>query len=136
MTLQEIMKKAHHIAKRQLIGDYQAKLALALRMVWREVKKQKTMEELPALTGTPKQVAWAKDIRKRMAERLLEIIEHRKRVGVPYDYQQNLFARLMEVTNSKFWIETMVFHNHWNYTEKRLLPQIEEALEKEKATRP
>lgn len=136
MTIQEIMKKAHHIAKRQLIGDYQARLALALRMVWREVRKQKAVDDLPELKGTPKQVAWAKDIRKRMAERLLEIIEFRKRIGAPYEYQQNLFVRLMEMTSSKFWIETMVFRNHWIYTEKRLLPQIEDALEKEKATRP
>lgn len=35
--LKEIMKRAHRLAKK-MIGDYQARLVLALRIAWKEVK--------------------------------------------------------------------------------------------------
>ena len=38
MTKTEIMKEAHRIAKEELEGDYQAKLSLALKMVWSKTK--------------------------------------------------------------------------------------------------
>ena len=51
-----IMKRAHEIA-RTLIGDWYARLALALRQAWREAK------EMVKLVGSEKQVAWAEEIR-------------------------------------------------------------------------
>ena len=41
MTKTEIMKEAHRIAREELEGDYQAKLSLALKMVWEEAKEMK-----------------------------------------------------------------------------------------------
>ena len=39
MTKTEIMKEAHRIAREELEGDYQARLSLALKKVWKEVKQ-------------------------------------------------------------------------------------------------
>ena len=41
MTKTEIMKEAHRIAKEELEGDYQARLALALKIAWKEAKGMK-----------------------------------------------------------------------------------------------
>lgn len=74
MNKSVIMKRAWAIAKEasQKFG-YSSKeyFAISLRMAWAEAKEVKTMEtkftfdgfELPELEGTPKQVAWAMDIR-------------------------------------------------------------------------
>lgn len=46
MTKREMMVKAHQMAK-QMIGDYSARLALALRTLWAAAKKGlETMKEL------------------------------------------------------------------------------------------
>lgn len=39
MTKREMMIKAHRLARR-MVGDYRARLALALRQVWDEVKNR------------------------------------------------------------------------------------------------
>lgn len=38
MTKKEIMVRAHELA-RQMVGDYQARLALGLRQAWREARR-------------------------------------------------------------------------------------------------
>ena len=43
MTKTEIMKEAHRIAREELEGDYQAKLSLALKMVWQKQKEGNNM---------------------------------------------------------------------------------------------
>lgn len=58
VNLKKVMKKAHKLAKK-MVGDYAARLALALRQVWKEVRNV----VLPELKGTEKQVKWANDIR-------------------------------------------------------------------------
>lgn len=62
----QIMKRAWEIF-RTLTGDRIAKLSAALKKAWAEFKNSacKAMKELK---GSVKQIAWAKDIRKRIAE--------------------------------------------------------------------
>lgn len=43
--LKQIMKRAHELA-RKFEGDYQARLALALRIAWKEQKEGKEMEKI------------------------------------------------------------------------------------------
>lgn len=69
-TLRQVMKRAHELAKK-MIGDYAARLALALKIAWKEVK-----EMAEKMIGTPKQVAWAKDIRDRAIQLIEEEIKN------------------------------------------------------------
>lgn len=64
MNKKEIMKKAVALAK-TMVGDWVARMALALKTVWAEVKKM-SEKVLPTLKGTEKQVAWANDIRNKL----------------------------------------------------------------------
>lgn len=65
MTKQEIRKKvfmrAHRYAKR-MEGDYKACFAYALKMQWACFKE--AFSEPVQLEGSPKQIAWAEDLRK------------------------------------------------------------------------
>jgi len=38
--LSKIMQRAHEIAREELEGDYMARMSLALKMAWNEVKKE------------------------------------------------------------------------------------------------
>ncbi|MED0737839.1 hypothetical protein [Aneurinibacillus thermoaerophilus] len=61
VNLKKVMKKAHELAKK-MVGDYAARLALALRQAWKEVRNV----VLPEMKGSQKQIAWAEDIRSRV----------------------------------------------------------------------
>jgi copper chaperone CopZ len=63
MNKREIMKKAVALAK-TFLGDWAARMALALKTVWAEARKM-VKKALPELKGTTKQVAWANDIREK-----------------------------------------------------------------------
>lgn len=52
MTKREIMKKAHEIA-RQMEGHYHARLALGLRLAWKEKKMKDGKQELAVGTEIP-----------------------------------------------------------------------------------
>lgn len=73
--LKKIMKKAHELAKK-MVGDYAARLALALRQVWKEVRNV----GLPELKGTEKQVKWANYIRKVFIENVDSAMEIAKKL--------------------------------------------------------
>lgn len=69
MNKSNLMSRAHKIAK-TLVGDYSARLSMALKMVWAEVKKG--VKKMVELIGSEKQIAWAKDIKKDIIS-MLEI---------------------------------------------------------------
>ena len=50
--------------------------AVGSKYCWQHRKEEKGME-YPELTGTPKQVAWAYDIREKMVEGMKQAMEHR-----------------------------------------------------------
>jgi hypothetical protein len=66
MNKKGIMKKAVELAKK-MQGDWIARMALALKTVWKVVKAMSN-KLFPALKGTEKQVAWANDIREKVVQ--------------------------------------------------------------------
>jgi len=114
MTRAEIMRRAHEIA-RQMEGDYRARLVYGLRQAWREARRP----ALPELQGTPRQVAWAVDIR----DAFLRDAEDQVRAGRAYAEIALERARLLaaRVTSAKWWIEHRGLHpvlNLWTIEEQ------------------
>ena len=107
-----IMKRAHQIAK-NLEGDYRARMSLALRQAWKEVKKVDKKVELVRLTGTEKQIAWAEDIRKANISHLqdcLQGFELRAARGDDFPeiraaLQKAIDGLMTQPTEAKWWIE-------------------------------
>jgi len=106
------MKRAHQIAK-NLEGDYRARMSLALRQAWKEVKKVDKKVELVRLTGTEKQIAWAEDIRKANISHLqdcLQGFELRAARGDDFPeiratLQKAIDGLMTQPTEAKWWIE-------------------------------
>ena len=116
MNKKEIMKKAVALAK-TMVGDWVARMALALKTVWAEVKK---MGVLPALKGTEKQVKWANEIRQAIVtfveeevKQYISMIDEKKLLKKVQDERRNevkkqalealeAFSNTIEAT---FWIE-------------------------------
>jgi len=107
-----IMKRAHQIAK-NLEGDYRARMSLALRQAWKEVKKVDKKVELVRLTGTEKQIAWAEDIRKANishSQDCLQGFELRAARGDDFPeiraaLQKAIDGLMTQPTEAKWWIE-------------------------------
>ena len=76
----QVMKRAVELAKK-MVGDWIARMALALRQAWKEAKTLVANErgsvgrELAQLKGSKKQIAWAEDIRKKAIEEIQNVIE-------------------------------------------------------------
>ena len=73
MTKTEIMKEAHRIAREELEGDYQAKLSLALKMVWNKIKGGSKMK-IDAEKG---KVVEASDEMMKLIDTMSENEEHK-----------------------------------------------------------
>ena len=116
MNKREIMKKAVSLAK-TFVGDWVARMALALKIVWAEAKK---MVKMPELKGTAKQVAWANDIREKAVAVLDEMVKEyvaklengeafpKKDDAYRAEKKANLleaFDALLNVAEAKVWIE-------------------------------
>lgn len=106
-----VMKRAHQIAK-GLEGDYRARMSIALRQAWKEVKKVEKVE-LVKLTGTEKQIAWAEEIRKANISHLqdsLKDFELRAARGDDFPeiraaLQKAIEGLMTQPTEAKWWIE-------------------------------
>ena len=87
----QIMKRAWEIY-RTLVGDRIAKLSMAMRMAWAEVKQTASK-----MVGTAKQIAWAEDIKAMFIERVNQFVKESRR------------AEAIELINAKtdaaWWIE-------------------------------
>ena len=113
-----LMKRAHEIA-RSLEGDYRARMSLALRQAWKEEKGMEItleniikIEDLPKLEGTPKQVAWAEEIRKDNFKFIFEgFVSRMKENGgsLPSQFVPVYLAAkkvfLEAPTNAAWWVE-------------------------------
>ena len=118
MNKKEIMKKAVALAK-TMVGDWVARMALALKTVWAEVKKMGE-KVLPTLKGTEKQVKWANEIRQAIVafveeevKQYISMIDEKKLLKKAQDERRNevkkqvlealeAFSNTIEAT---FWIE-------------------------------
>ncbi|PUF85771.1 MULTISPECIES: hypothetical protein [unclassified Geobacillus] len=118
MNKREIMKKAVKLAK-TFIGDWVARMALALKIVWAEAKKM-VKKALPELKGTAKQVAWANDIREKAVAVLDEMVkEYSAKLETSEVFSNKddayraekkvhlieAFDALLNTTEAKTWIE-------------------------------
>lgn len=122
MTKREMMIKAHEMAKK-MVGDYSARLSLALRTLWATIKKGAidTVKAIKNLTGSEKQIAWAEDIRSRYTETLeslkgalsiledlsqVEIVDHDPVLGdeIIRRYTKSITNKqVVEISNATHW---------------------------------
>jgi hypothetical protein len=138
-----LMKRAHEIA-RSLKGDYRARMSMALRQAWKEERGMKItleniikIEDLPKLEGTPKQVAWAEEIRKDN----FNIIITERCVPRMKDNEGSLPSQFIPVylaakkvfleapTNAAWWVEN--YRKGKTYLWRILLNEWEKAIKKE-----
>lgn len=128
MNKSNLMSRAHKIAK-TLIGNYSARLSLALKMVWAEIKKGvNTMVEM---VGTEKQVNYAKDLKdavKSAKEKIFEkmqnkgfdlknpkVVEFLEYIKYANDSVQELKDAEMVIRTCK-WISTKTHQAYSNST--------------------
>lgn len=100
--MKKIMKRAWEIARegvKKFGGKVKEYLAESLKLAWKEVKESVS---LPVLKGTPKQVAWAEDLRKTV----MTAFEIAKEAAFETKYGQTKTDRLQNVIN---YIENEVF---------------------------
>ncbi|AVO22626.1 hypothetical protein ACTHHL_12320 [Aeribacillus composti] len=70
INVRKVMKRAVELAK-GMIGDWMARMALALRQAWKEAKRIAADQTGSIkLMGSEKQVKWAEDIRKVVVENI------------------------------------------------------------------
>ena len=70
-NLSAIMKRAWELVKKAGMS-----ISSGLKEAWKEVKDM--CKELPELVGSPKQIAWAEDIRKKMIEYGNSLVEYHR----------------------------------------------------------
>lgn len=114
VDLRKIMKKAHELA-RKMVGDYAARLTLALRQVWKELKNM----ILPELKGTDKQVKWANDIRKIFVENVDAALEMAKKL-----IEEEIESEKEYVRNNKNKDDKEA--RYYVKKAERLIPKLEE----------
>jgi hypothetical protein len=70
INVRKVMKRAVELAK-DMIGDWMARMALALRQAWKEAKRIAADQTGSIkLMGSEKQIKWAEDIRKVVVENI------------------------------------------------------------------
>ena len=115
----QAMKKAWEIFKKWGVRTM-AKWSEALKLAWAIVKGLvKEVEKMVELKGTPKQVAWAEDTRKRVIPVLDEIFgaikpriessksEWRRQQAV---FFEQIINRIKTIESAKWWIENYGVH--------------------------
>lgn len=110
-TLSEIMRRAHQLAK-QMEGDYQARLALGLRIAWAEYKGGAEVEKgFPQMEGSEKQVKWAEDIRAALARCWEELMQE---YGEAPEIVQKYMEGELNQTKAKYFIEVWRYATRFN----------------------
>lgn len=105
----QVFFRAHRMAKR-MEGDYKACFAYCLKMQWACFKE--ATAELPELEGSPKQIAWANDIRDNLIlDPLFEIhlagstaIEFADDTFANLENKKAFIHLLRTQKSAKFWI--------------------------------
>lgn len=103
-NLSNIMKRAWELVKK--VG---MSISSGLKKAWREVKDM--CKELPELVGSPKQIAWAEDIRQKMIDYGTSLVEYYN-----FNNRSKRAARVKETVNILFTItEASWFINNREY---------------------
>ena len=132
-NLKKIMKRAWEIKKENKKNLF----AMCLKMAWEEAKMEEKklidINELPALTGTEKQIKWANDIREKMIVKTDEFIkslssEIESKNGYEAWRQQKLKfvalvaktkVQMLEEESAAFWIDKRYSDVETYFKEKR-----------------
>lgn len=109
VNMKEVMTKAVQLA-RKMEGDWVARMKLALRIVWNNIKKgvKKAMEFI----GSEKQVKWAKDVYQKSIDNVQKVLDEmsdwanakggRKTVFPTY---KGFLNQMKEEKDASFWID-------------------------------
>lgn len=138
MTKQEIRKKvfmrAHRYAKR-MEGDYKACFVYALKMQWACFKE--ALKEPAKLEGSPKQIAWAEDMRKEkiLAPLYEDFVTTSDEITEQEDIFRNLkkkkeFIQLLRTQKSAKWWISARFDNVVNIARSIIFTNREKDEEK------
>lgn len=120
-NLSNIMKRAWELVKKSAMT-----ISSGLKKAWREAK---TMEyELVELVGSPKQIAWAEDIRKKMVEYWTGVIK-KYEVDRPVraEKRKKEMGILCNIKEAKWFIE----NRNYAYAADTISPQINHMIEKQ-----
>lgn len=101
-NLSEIMKRAW-----ELVKSFRYKIGAAMKKAWQEAKAQRV-----ELTGSPKQVAWAEDIRRRFVN-----------TTINSEREKETFWKIAAVKIAGWWIDYRSELEH--FTLRTLGQQIE-----------
>lgn len=100
--LSKIMKRAW-----ELVKSFMYKIGAAMKKAWHEAKAQRT-----ELIGSPKQIAWAEDIRRRFVD-----------CTINNDSKREIFWKVATVKKASWWIDNRDRLDH--FTLRTLKGQIE-----------
>jgi D-glycero-D-manno-heptose 1,7-bisphosphate phosphatase len=78
-----------------------------------EIEQALKVVELPVLTGSEKQIAWAQSIRQGELRSARQHIAENWKGNVPYSYQDVYLRAFQNVSSAKWWIE----HRNMNLSE-------------------
>ena len=135
--MKEVMVRAWEIAKegqKKFGGKVSEYIALSLKIAWKEVK-QGTMEKVQ-LKGTPKQIAWAEDIRKYVIPKIDRVLKAAEEWGNAKRGRAKAYARALEIfkemkknDDAAFWIETFGYrktHTEIVYSFENYIERMDE----------
>ena len=103
-NLSAIMKRAWELVKKMRMS-----ISSGLKKAWREAKGM--CKELPELVGSPKQIAWAEDIRKKMIEygnSCINFHESKGRKKMP-ERMKKAMETIYEIKEAKWFIENRYY---------------------------
>ncbi len=111
--MKNLFKKAHELTRKMKERypevDYQTQFGLCLSYLFEEEKEEN--EEVKELKGTPKQIAWAEDIREEQLESFYRFrkkwIQKWEKEGneEELEYIEKLTEKIEAIDEAKTWIE-------------------------------
>lgn len=113
MTKREMMIRAHGLAK-TMVGNYSARLALALRQLWASLKKG--VATVVELIGSEKQVKWANDIREKFMADVAKLEEFSS-----YLEEKNVECNAKRGKNAGWYDSLLVIKNAVNELKMEVL---------------
>ena len=135
--MKEVMMRAWEIARegqKKFGGKVSEYIAIALKIAWKEAKDGE-MEKIK-LKGTPKQVAWAEDIRKEIIPKIGRVLKEAEEWANERRGRAKAYARAIEIfkemkknDDAAFWIETFGYrktHTEIVYSFENYIERMDE----------
>ena len=135
----KIMNRAWELARegqKKFGGKVSEYIAIALKIAWKEAKEGAMENNQLKLKGTPKQVAWAKDIRKNVIPKIDRVLKAAEQWANEKRGRAKAYARALEIyeemkknDDASFWIETFAYrftHTEIIYSFENYIERIDE----------